>query len=193
MTTTPTDAQSPPPALGYSLALGLAVVCAWLGYTAVSARDGRTPVTDWLDPLLAAVTLLAILAAIAALIVLWTPLPGTATRRIAAGALLTAQWTYTAGEVVSNTLTIGEPPSDIGGLLEMAAGVIAIAGVLAIAGATVNRARRPRSLGAITVVAVLAAAGMAWWFTHPIDQSTPGTPACVPGNAVYNSVHGSDC
>jgi len=188
-----TDKQRPPSLPGYSLALGLVFVCAWLGFTAVSARDGRMPVTDWLDPLLAGVTLLAILSGLAALLVLWPQLPETRSRRFAAGALISAQWTYIAGEILSNTLTIGEPPSDIGGLLEITAGVVAALGVLAIASAAFGRARSQRLAGAMTVGAVVLAAGMAWWFTHPIDQSAPGAPACVPGNAVYNAAHGTDC
>lgn len=180
---------------GYSLALGLVFVCAWLGFTAVSARDGRMPVTDWLDPLLAGATLLAILFALAALLVLWSQLPENRFRRFAAGALITAQWTYIAGEILSNTLTIGEPPADVGGLLEIAAGVLAVLGVLAIAGAAFGRARsrRPGVVGVLTAGAVVLAIGTAWWFSHPIDQSTPGTPGCVPGNTVYNAVHGADC
>src|SRR5690606_10999751 len=83
----------PPAVVGYSLVLGLAFVAVLMGFTAVRARDGRMPVTDWLDPLIAGVTLLAVLGALAALVVVWGHLP-TRLRAAAAAVLIGAEWTY---------------------------------------------------------------------------------------------------
>jgi hypothetical protein len=190
-----TDGSRFPQILGYSLALGLVYCTAWLGYTAVRARDGRMPSTDWLDPMLAGATLLVTLSAIAVLIVLWPRMPVARPRSAAATLLVTAEWMYVTGEVVSNTLTIGEPPSDIGGLLEIASGAVTLLGLIAIVVALYGPAwgQNRRATTGVTATAVLLAFGMGWWFTHPIDQSTPGTPGCVPGNALYNAVHGTTC
>jgi hypothetical protein len=184
----------PPAVVGYSLVLGLAFVAVLMGFTAVRARDGRMPVTDWLDPLIAGVTLLAVLGALAALVVVWGHLP-TRLRAAAAAVLIGAEWTYVAGEVVSNTITVGEPPADLGSLLEFAAGgaVVVCSVVIAVAVARGARRQHRAASVAVTVAATVLACGTAWWFTHPIDQSGPGTPACVPGNAVYNTLHGTAC
>ncbi|GAA2913245.1 hypothetical protein GCM10010517_79820 [Streptosporangium fragile] len=185
---------APPPAtLAYSLALGLVFAGAWLGFAAMRARDGRMPVTDWLDPLLAGATLGIALLAITALLVLWPGLPATPARTTVAILLVASQWTYIAGEVLSNTITIGEPPGDVGGLMEITSGALTGAGTLLLAFLTVAGGRHGRTAAVIGAVAVTVAASTGWWFTHPIDQSTPGTPACVPGNPLYNLAHGSDC
>jgi hypothetical protein len=183
----------PPAAMAYSLVLGLAFALAWLGYAAVRARDGRTPVTDWLDPLLAGATLGVNLLAIIALLALWPGIPATPARATVAILLVTSQWTYVTGEVLSNTITIGEPPGDVGGLLEIASGAISGAGLLGLTYLTFRDGRRHRSTTAITILAATLAAATVWWFTHPIDQSTSGTPSCAPGNPLYNLTHGTDC
>lgn len=193
MTTTPEPAR-PPALLGYCLTLGFVFVIALLGFAAVRARDGRRPVTDWLDPLLAGATLLAILAVLLTVIVLWPRLPATRTRRFAAGAVVSAEWLLISGEIVSNTITIGEPPGDIGALLEFGSGAAIATGVAALlAGLFAPARRHPAATTAVTALALILAAATAWWFTHPIDQATAGTPACVAGNALYNAVHGGDC
>lgn len=190
---THSPADRPPAALGYSLALGLIFAVAWLGYAAVRARDGRMPVTDWLDPLLAGATLGITLLAITALLVCWPATPATPARATVAILLVTSQWTYITGEVLSNTITIGEPPGDIGGLLEIVSGGISGAGLLGLTYLAIDKGRRRRSTTAITTLAIALAAATAWWFAHPIDQSTPGTPPCAPGNPLYNLTHGTDC
>jgi hypothetical protein len=98
-----------------------------------------------------------------------------------------------AGEVLSNTITIGEPPGDVGGLLEIASGAISGAGLLGLAYLAIRDGRRHRSTIAITIAAATLAAATVWWFTHPIDQSAPGAPPCAPGNTLYNLTHGTDC
>jgi hypothetical protein len=183
----------PPAALACSLVLGLVFAMAWLGYAAVRARDGRMPVTDWLDPLLAGATLGVNLLAITALLALWPGSPATPARTTVAILLVTSQWTYVTGEVLSNTITIGEPPGDIGGLLEIASGAISVTGLLGLAFLAFRDGRRHRSTIAITILAVTLAAATVWWFTHPIDQRTAGAPPCVPGNPLYNVTHGTDC
>jgi hypothetical protein len=179
----------------YSLLLGVVFALAWLGYTAVRARDGREPITDWLDPMLAGTTLIGFLLPLALTLALWPRLPATRARDVAATGLVVAPWLMVLGEVLSNTITIGEPPEDIGGLLEMAAGGLCLTSVVVLAGAAVlGPAWRENRRGALAVTgaALLLAAGMGWWFTHPIDQSGSGAPACVPGNPVYNTLRG-DC
>jgi hypothetical protein len=183
----------PPAALGYSLTLGLIFALAWLGYAAVRARDGRTPVTDWLDPLLAGATLGINLLAITVLIVVWPAVPTSTARATVAILLVTSQWIYVTGELLSNTITIGEPPGDVGGLLEIASGAMTGVGLLGLAYVAIGNGRRPGSTNAITALAVALAAATAWWFTHPIDQSTTGAPPCVPGNPLYNLTRGTDC
>lgn len=140
------------------------------------------PVTDWMDPLLAGATLGIVLLAIAAVIMLWDRIPATPVRTAGAAGLLAAQWMYVTGEILSNTITIGEPPADVGSLLEISAGAIAVLAVLALSFTLWHKT--------ILVVATVLAIGMGWWFSHPIDQSRPGTPECVPGNALYNVTHG---
>ncbi|MCG5217886.1 hypothetical protein [Streptosporangium sp. KLBMP 9127] len=185
----------PPRVLGYSLILGLVFAAAWLGFTAVRARDGRMPITDWLDPMLAGSTLLVTLGAMAALIALWPQVPATRWRTVVVALLITTEWVYLTGEILSNTLTVGEPPSDVGSLLEISAG--AVAGVALIVAAVALsgpawRQNRPAT-AAVTLAALLLALGMTWWFTHPIDQSAPGAPACIPGNPLYNTFHRASC
>lgn len=124
-------------------------------------------------------------ASCAILLVHWPATPATPTRTTVTILLITAQWTYITGEVLSNTITIGEPPGDIGGLLEIVSGGMSGAGLLGLTYLTISKSRR-RSTTAITTLA----AATAWWFTHPIDQSTP---PCVPGNPLYNLTHGTDC
>jgi len=167
--------------LGYSLLLGIAFALGWLAFAATRGQDGRMPVTDWMDPLLAGATLGVVLLAITAVIVLWDRIPATRTRTAGAAGLLTAQWMYITGEVLSNTITIGEPPADIGSLLEISAGAVAVLAVLALSFALWHKA--------ILVVAAILGIGMGWWFSHPIDQSRPGAPDCMPGNALYNATH----
>lgn len=181
-----------PAALAYSLVLGLAFALAWLAYAAVRARDGRAPVTDWLDPLLAGTTLGLDLLAMTALFVLWPGAPARLARGTAI-MLVTAQWTYITGEVLSNTITIGEPPGDVGGLLEIASGAMSGTGLLGLSCLAVREGRWDRPAKAITILAATLAAATVWWFTHPIDQSTSGTPACVPGNPLYNITRGTEC
>ncbi|MEU6720335.1 hypothetical protein ABZ897_53540 [Nonomuraea sp. NPDC046802] len=187
-----TDSRRPL-ALGYSLLLGLAFAMAWLGFTAIRARDGRMPVTDWLDPMLAAGTLLGLLAALTALVLMWPHLRPGISRTLATVTLTWSPWLYIAGEVVSNTLTVGEPPADVGSLMEMTAGGLGVLGALALAGALLTEGGSRRGARGVTVIALVLATGMGWWFTHPIDQSAPGAPACVPGNALYNAAHDTIC
>src|ERR687894_1443665 len=48
--------DKPPPWLFLSLLLGVPFAGGWLFYTASVAEDGRTPITDWMDPFLAGAT-----------------------------------------------------------------------------------------------------------------------------------------
>jgi hypothetical protein len=185
----------PPAVVGYSLVLGLAFTAALMGFAAVRARDGRMPIADWLDPLMAGATLLVMLGALAALVLAWPQLPATRLRTGSAVILIAAEWTYLAGEIISNAITVGEPPSDLGSLLEFAAGGATVVGLIVIAAAVSGPARRHHRTAAVTVtvVAAILTCAMIWWFTHPIDQSTPGTPGCIPGNALYNAFRGTSC
>ena len=131
--------------------------------------------------------------AIMALLALWPGTRATPARTIAAILLVMSQWTYIAGEVLSNTITIGEPPGDVGGLLEIASGAISGTGLLGLAYLVIRQGRRHRSTTAITIVAAILAAATVWWFVHPIDQSTPGAPPCAPGNPLYNLTHATNC
>ncbi|WP_232665849.1 hypothetical protein [Pseudonocardia sp. TRM90224] len=187
-------AERPPAAVTYSLVLGSTFALSWLGFAAVRARDGRSPVTDWLDPLLAGATLGVNLLAVVALIVCWPAIAAGRTRSAVAILMVTALWTYITGELLSNTITIGEPPGDIGGLLEISSGAMTGAGLLGLVHLEFGRRRRrPRSTIAITALAATLAVATAWWFTHPIDQRESGTPVCVPGNALFNVTHGVAC
>ena len=182
-----------PAILGYSLLLGIPFAGGWLFYTAAVAEDGRERITEWLDPMLAGLTLTLHLLAIASLLILWPRLAPTAGRRVAAGALVTSQWAYVFGEILSNTITVGEPPRDVGSLVEIAAGVTV---TLAVLGVALSSARgfvargAPRVAKLLTIVAMGLAIGLAWWLSHPIDQAAPGAPRCVPGNPLYNAFHG---
>lgn len=40
-----------------SLLLGIPFLSAWLVFAAMTAKDGREPITDWFDPILAGLTL----------------------------------------------------------------------------------------------------------------------------------------
>lgn len=183
----------PPFFLAYSLLLGIVFAGGWFFYTAAVAEDGRTEITTWLDPFLAGATLSLHLVAIAVVMHLWARLPQSPSLRVASGAVVASQWIYVVGEVLSNTITIGEPPRDIGSLLEIGAGVVLTASVLALACGPVRAAtmsKTPRVARWLTMVAVVAATGLGWWFTHPIPQSTSGAPACVEGNPLYNAFHG---
>ncbi|HYZ46773.1 MAG TPA: hypothetical protein VE712_03835, partial [Actinomycetota bacterium] len=66
--------DKPPPWLFLSLLLGVPFAGGWLFYTASVAEDGRTPITDWMDPFLAGATLTLHLVAITALLGLWPQL-----------------------------------------------------------------------------------------------------------------------
>lgn len=182
----PGDARGP---LLLSILLGLVFGGSWLGYTAATAEDGRRTITDWLDPMLAGATIAIFILAQLALLVGWEQLPGDRARRWAATALIVGTWLYVGGEVLSNTITVGEPPADIGSILEIAAGVIVL---LAVATFSVV-AIRQRVGGAggwlLGGTAVVFLIGMLWWFSHPIDQSQAGALACNPGNALYNAFH----
>ncbi|CAA9235066.1 MAG: hypothetical protein AVDCRST_MAG77-1221 [uncultured Chloroflexi bacterium] len=179
----------------YSLLLGMPFVGSWLGYTATTAEDGRERITAWLDPMLAGLTLAAILVAQLALVVLWPRLPDTRPRRWILWGLIISQWSYTFGEVLSNTITLGEPPQDIGSLFEIGAGALLLlcsAGQAVLYATGAGRAAAPgsRAALALSLVAMVLFAGMLWWFTHPIDQSEAGAPPCVPGNPLYTLFHG---
>ncbi|MEU2032166.1 hypothetical protein [Nocardia amamiensis] len=186
-------ARTAPPVLGFSALAGTVFAGAWFGYAAVRAEDGRNPVTDWLDPMLAAATITLFVVLQAVVILLWSQLPAARFRGAIVAALIAGQWMYVVGEVVSNTITIGEPPEDIGSLFEITGGSAILAAGLALTVAWFGRSPRGRSTTAVGGIAVAAAVGMVWWFTHAIDQGQPGAPDCVPGNPVYNIVHGDSC
>ena len=183
----------PPSVLIYSLVLGLPFVGSWLGYTATVAEDGREPITTWLDPMLAGVTLAATLLVQLTLVVVWPHLQSERSKRWIAGGLIAGEWFYVFGEVLSNTITLGEPPQDIGSLFEIAAGIIVL---LCAVGLSVLYAFDPEqsvtagSRAMLSGVAAILFIGLLWWFTHPIDQSQPGAVACIPGNVLYNVFHG---
>lgn len=116
-------------------------------------------------------------------------------RHVIAALLAISQWAYIFGEILSNTITIGEPPEDIGSLFEIAAGVVVFLCAIAIIVSYIKHtrrdaARRSRSSIALVVLALVLFAGMMWWFTHPIDQSEPGAPDYIPGNPLYNFFRG---
>ncbi|WP_454194065.1 hypothetical protein [Nocardia sp. Marseille-Q1738] len=189
-------AQSPrtaPRMLGFSALAGAVFAAAWSGYAAVRAEDGRNPVTDWLDPMLAAATITLFVVLQALLILLWSQLPASRFSAAIAASSVAGQWMYVGGEVLSNTITIGQPPEDIGSLFEITGGFVALAAGLALTVAWVGRSPRDRSTLAVGAIAVAAALGTVWWFTHAIDQGRPGAPDCVPGNPVYNITHGHSC
>ena len=183
----------PPGVLIYSLVLGLPFVGSWLGYTATVAEDGREPITTWLDPMLAGMTLAATLLVQLTLVVIWPYLSTERAKRWIAGGLIAGEWFYVFGEVLSNTITLGEPPQDIGSLFEIAAGIIvlvcAVSLIVLYTGDPEQRAPA-RSRTMLSGVAAILFIGLLWWFTHPIDQSQPGAVACIPGNVLYNVFHG---
>ena len=179
--------------LVYSALLGVPFVGGWLGFAATVAEDGREPVTEWLDPMLAGLTLAAILIAQLVLIYLWPRLSDSRFRIWISWGLIISEWSYIFGEVLSNTITIGEPPQDIGSLFEIGAGVLlflcSIGLSVLYAGGT-DMANAPRARAILSVLAAVLFIGILWWLTHPIDQSQAGASPCVPGNALYNLFHG---
>jgi hypothetical protein len=67
-----------------------------------------------MDPFLAGATLTLHLVAIAALLGLWPQLRSSRVTRKRAVSIVVSQWTYALGEVLSNTVTIGErPPTSV--------------------------------------------------------------------------------
>ncbi|WP_107656253.1 hypothetical protein [Nocardia suismassiliense] len=187
------DSHIAPTALGFSALLGGAFAATWFGYTAVRAEDGRNPITDWLDPLLAAATVTLLVGLHAVVVLLWSQLPTVRAKGIAAAALVAGQWLYIVGEVLSNTVTVGEPPHDIGSLFEITGGAIGLVATLALAIVWAGRSMSSRAIPAIGAIAAVAALGLVWWLMHPIDQSRPGAPECIPGNPLYNLTHGRSC
>lgn len=176
-----------------SLLLGFPFVAGWLSFTAMSAQDGREPVTDWLDPMLAGLTLLTILCVQVVLICVWSHLKDSPWKKWIAWSLMGSQWFYIFGETLSNTITIGEPPQDIGSLFEITAGAIllltSVALIVLYLGSQTRNAQVKKPNLALTLLALSLLVGMAWWFTHPIDQSKPGAPKYIPGNPVFNIFH----
>ncbi|WP_324717349.1 hypothetical protein U7230_03470 [Carboxydochorda subterranea] len=91
-----------------------------------------------------------------------------------------------------NTVTVGEPPQDIGSLLEFFSGGLAFLVAVGLAfrfGRKFGFGRTSRWVPVLTGLAAVLAVGVLWWFTHPIDQSQPGAPGCIPGNVLYNLFH----
>ncbi len=174
-----------------SLLLGLPLAGALLGYVAMKARDGRMPVTDWMDPMLAGLTLFSMLMVELVVIVLWQRLGEGLGKRWIARGLIISQWAYTLGEIVSNTITIGEPPEDIGSLFEIAAGSLFVFLVIGLVVIFYRQTHMKPARGGfrLLVLATIAFVGMGWWFAHPIDQSKPGAPDYIEGNGVYNWFH----
>lgn len=174
-----------------SLLSGIPFLCAWLGFTAMVAKDGRSSITEWFDPFLAGLTLLAILFVELVLVVVWPYLNAAKLKHVLAGILVIAQWAYIFGEILSNTITIGEPPEDIGTLFEIASGATLLLLSLALTIVYFIKQLQATSKNRVVMFTILILAtvlivGMMWWFTHPIDQSEPGAPAYIPGNPVYN-------
>ena len=183
----------PPSVLIYSLVLGLPFVGSWLGYTATVAEDGREPITTWLDPMLAGVTLAATLLVQLTLVVIWPYLSTKRAKWWIAGGLIASEWFYVFGEVLSNTITLGEPPQDIGSLFEISAGIIVLVcavGLIVLYTGDPEQSATVRSRTMLNGVAAILFIGLLWWFTHPIDQSQPGAVSCIPGNVLYNVFHG---
>ncbi|MDQ0230906.1 hypothetical protein [Metabacillus malikii] len=178
----------------FSFLLGIPFLIAWIGFTAVAAKDGREQITDWFDPMLAGLTLLAILAIQLVFMLLWPQLKDSYIKNGITFALTAAQWFYIFGEILSNTITIGEPPKDIGSLFEITAGVILFFASITLIGLYIKEQLKNhmKSLGArlLILLTIFLFFGMVWWFTHPIDQSEPGAPSYVEGNPIYNFFHG---
>lgn len=174
----------------YSIVLGVPFAAAWLGFTAARARDGRSEVTDWLDPMLAGLTLLAILFAELVLVVIWDKLTDGMLKSTALWGLIISQWFYIFGEILSNTITIGEPPEDIGSLFEIAGGAITfLSAIILVFMLSTKIKLKPAIRVNFSILAAALAIGMLWWFTHPIDQSTPDAPDYIENNPVYNLFH----
>jgi hypothetical protein len=189
----PPSEESASAALIYSLLLGTVFAGSWLGYTATVAEDGREAITVWLDPMLAGATLGGILLMQVALVMAWSRLSGSRARPWLTWGLILAEWSYILGEVLSNTITVGEPPEDIGSLFEIGAGVLVLLcsiGLSAAYARSADMARNPRSRAVLSVLAAILFAGLLWWFSHPVDQSRAGAPACVTANPLYNLFHG---
>jgi zinc transporter ZupT len=96
---------------------------------------------------------------------------------------------FILGEILSNTITIGEPPKVIGSLLEMTGGFLAFISILILATNFVKKMNN-RENSFLFTLSLLLFLGMIWWFTHPIDQSLPIAPSCIKDNIVYNLFHG---
>jgi hypothetical protein len=186
------NTERPPTALVYSALLGVPFVGSWLGFTATVAEDGREPVTEWLDPMLAGLTLVAVLVAQLILMYLWPRLSDSRLRIWISWGLIISEWSYILGEVLSNTITIGEPPQDIGSLFEIGAGVLlflcSISLTVLYARGT-DMAGAPQARAILSILATVLFIGLLWWLTHPIDQSQAGAPPCVPGNPLYSLFH----
>ena len=187
------DKERAPSVLVYSALLSIPFVVSWLGFTAAVAEDGRAPVTEWLDPMLAGLTLAAILVTQLALMYIWPRLSESRFRLWISWGLIISEWSYILGEILSNTITVGEPPQDVGSLFEIGAGVLLFLcsiglSVLYVRGA--DMANAPRAHAILNVIAAVLFIGLLWWLTHPIDQSQAGAPPCVPGNSLYNLFHG---
>ena len=182
-----------PSILIYSALLGIPFVGGWLGFTATVAEDGREPVTEWLDPMLAGLTLVAILVAQLVLMSLWPRLSDSRFRIWISWGLIISEWSYIFGEVLSNTITIGEPPQDIGSLFEIGAGVLLLLCSISLGfiyAKGTDMADAPWGRAILSILATVLFIGLLWWLTHPIDQSQAGAPPCVPGNPLYNLFHG---
>jgi hypothetical protein len=67
---------------------------AFLGYTAIMAKDGRNPVTDWLDPMLAGLTILGILFIQLVLMIVWDHIDNLLVKLLIGRGLLASQWFY---------------------------------------------------------------------------------------------------
>ncbi|WP_159887748.1 hypothetical protein [Paenibacillus puerhi] len=171
-----------------SLLLGLPFVGALLGYLPIRAQDGRMPLTDWVDPMIAGLTLTCILLVQLFVIVLWEKLGIGRLKNISVLGLIICQWAYTFGEILSNTITIGEPPNDIGSLFEIAAGGLLFVITIILYVQYDRQVKGTVTQGALVLplIAIVLFIGVIWWFTHPIDQSNPGAPDFVEGNPIYN-------
>jgi len=174
-----------------SVLLGIVFGGGWLGYTASTAEDGRRVITDWLDPMLAGATITIFLLAQLTLVVGWEYVPGERLKRWSAVGLVLAGWVYIGGEVLSNTITIGEPPGDIGSILEIVAGMVVLVTAITLGLAAFSRVTNGGGRWLLGGMAVVFFIGMLWWFSHPVDQSRPGAPSCIPDNPLYNAFHRS--
>lgn len=182
-----------PSVLVYSALLSIPFVGSWLGFTATVAEDGRAPVTEWLDTMLAGLTLAAILVTQLALMYIWPRLSDSRFRIWISWGLIVSEWSYIFGEILSNTITVGEPPQDIGSLFEIGAGVLLFLcsiGLSVLYARGADMANAPWAHAVLSVIAAVLFIGLLWWLTHPIDQSQAGAPPCVPGNSFYNLFHG---